>query len=923
MIKRFVQGLPIKPGEWGVSGLMFLYIFGVLTFYYILKPLRSALFLSELPASDLPKAYLLTALIAGPLVTLVFKLSRRLTTLKLLTVTNIAIIGSLFVFRWAIGRNLAQLPYAYFVYVQIVSVVSVGQFWLLAGYIYDSRQAKRIYGVLGAGAIAGASAGSFLSDFLKRMNSESMLMICVGICLGLILVSHLVWRYRRADAEKVTESRRFEASPSGERFYDLYKLVFGSRHLVLMVVLIFLTMIASQITDWQVDSATQQAFQHLPKSEMAQEIKGFRGRFNLITNLAGFLLQLTLTGLVVSRLGIGASILFLPAGLFFSSIAVFSAPSLWSTTVALGCNSVFRYSINRSGLELLYLPLSPEVRKKIKLFIDVFIDRFGRAAAAFVILLFTAESFDFGLRGTALAVVIITGVCLVVAVRLRNSYVEAFRQQLALREMDLESLSRFVTDPASVRLLVGTLESAHERQILYALRLLQSVRGGDFAPQLLPLLNHPSRFVREEATGTLIALQGEFRAEAERLLTDSSQEVRQAAVEYLCARDPARTSVELERLLLHENLDIRLAAANYASERSDFRPSLELIRNLLNVEGDRASAAREAAARLAVRLPAAESVFLLKDLLKDTDCQVAAAATRAAGAADHVELVAEIIPMLADRRLRAASREALVQYGARITGTLGDVLRDPQRNAALRHEIPWILARTPTESSVEILISNLGVGDPMLKYRVVKALNRLHESNPGLLKPRPKIAERIYAETQAYYEALALSKVVAPDGKKNGRRLLGRALKERLDQNLEIIFRLLGLQYPQKDMYSAYHALKGARAERRIAAIEFLDNMLHKNLKSIILPLLEESSTERLIDRASRLFGIQTRERKDALRMILEQPDVWLKACALYQIGDERISELADLCRKLSSDSDPLIRETAGWALKCIESRER
>jgi AAA family ATP:ADP antiporter len=921
MIKRLAQGLPIKPGEWAVSGLMFLYIFGVLTFYYILKPLRSALFLSELPASDLPKAYLLTALIAGPLVTLVFKLSGRLSAVKLLTATNIAIIGSLFVFRWAIGRNLAQLPYAYFVYVQIVSVVSVGQFWLLAGYIYDSRQAKRIYGVLGAGAIAGASAGSFLSDFLKRMNSESMLMICVGICLGLILVSQLAWRYRRAEAERITEARKFE--PSGERFYDLYKLVFGSRHLVLMVLLIFLTMIASQITDWQVDYATQQAFQHLPKSEMAQEIKGFRGRFNLVTNLAGILLQLTLTGFVVSRLGIGASILFLPAGLFFSSIAVFTAPSLRSTTMALGFNSVFRYSINRSGLELLYLPLSPEVRKRIKLFIDVFIDRFGRAAAAFVILLFTAESIDFGLRGTALAVVIITGVCLVVAVRLRNSYVEAFRQQLALREMDLESQSRFVTDPASVRLLVGTLESAQERQILYALRLLQSVRGVDFAPQLLPLLNHASPYVREEATRTLRALPGEFRAEAERLLTDGAQGVRQAAVEYLCARDPARTSAELEQLLRHENLDIRVAAAHYASGRGDFRPSLELIRNLLNVEGDRASEAREAAARLAVRLPAAESVPLLKDLLKDPDRQVAAAAARAAGAAGHVELVAEIIPMLADRRLRAASRETLVQYGARITGTLGDALCDPQRNVALRHEIPWILARIPSEGSVEILISNLGAGDPLLKYRVVKALNRLHESNPGLLKPRPKIAERIYAETQAYYEALALSRVVAPDGKKNGRRLLGRALKERLDQNLEIIFRLLGLQYPQKDMYSAYHALKGARAERRTAAIEFLDNMLHKNLKSIILPLLEESSTERLIDRASRLFGIQTRERKEALRMILDQPDVWLKVCALYQIGDERISDLADMCRKLSSDSDPLIRETAEWALKCIENRDR
>jgi AAA family ATP:ADP antiporter len=424
--------------------------------------------------------------------------------------------------------------------------------------------------------------------------------------------------------------------------------------------------------------------------------------------------------------------------------------------------------------------------------------------------------------------------------------------------------------------------------------------------------------VREEATQTLLALPGEFRAEAERLLTDPAQGVRQAAVEYLCARDPVRTSTELEQLLRHENLDTRVAAAFCASERGNFRPSLELVLSLLNVEGPRAAEAREAAARLAVRLPAADSVPLLRDLLKDPDRQVAAAAARAAGAAGHVELVVEVISMLADRRLRGASRETLVQYGARITGTLSDVLADPQRDMALRHEIPWILGRIPSERSVEILISNLGVGDPMLKYRVVKALNHLHESNPGLLKPRPKIAERIYAETQAYYEALALSRVVAPDGKKNGRKLLGRALKERLDQNLEIIFRLLGLQYPQKDMYSAYHALKGARAERRTAAIEFLDNMLHKNLKSIILPLLEESSTERLIDRASRLFGIQKRERKDALRMILEQPDVWLKVCALYQIGDERISDLADQCRKLASDSDPLIRETAEWALKAV-----
>ena len=279
-------------------------------------------------------------------------------------------------------------------------------------------------------------------------------------------------------------------------------------------------------------------------------------------------------------------------------------------------------------------------------------------------------------------------------------------------------------------------------------------------------------------------------------------------MEYLCSRDPATASTELSDSCSTPT-STPAWRPHCASERNDFRPSLELVRSLLSVEGPGASEARSAAARLAVRLPAAESIPLLQDLMKNRDRQIAAAAVRAAGAAGHMELLSELISMLANRRLRAAARETLVQYGARITGTLGDVLRDPQREMSLRHEIPWILARIPTERSAEILVDNLCVGDPMLKYRVVKALNRLHESNPELPKPRPKIAERIYAETQAYYEALAISQVVAPAGKENGRRLLGRALKERLDQNLEIIFRLLGLQYPQKR-----HVLCLPRAQR-------------------------------------------------------------------------------------------------------------
>ena len=107
----------IKPGEGRVTGLMISYIVGVMSFYYILKPLRSALFLKDLPAKDLPNAYLLTALLAGPLVALVFKFSRRLSMVAFMTSTNLGIIGSLLLVRWAIAVQFRFLPYAYFTYV--------------------------------------------------------------------------------------------------------------------------------------------------------------------------------------------------------------------------------------------------------------------------------------------------------------------------------------------------------------------------------------------------------------------------------------------------------------------------------------------------------------------------------------------------------------------------------------------------------------------------------------------------------------------------------------------------------------------------------------------------------------------------------------------------------------------------------------
>ena len=56
------------------------------------------------------------------------------------------------------GRN-ATIVYVFAVWVRMFSVVTVTQGWVTASNLFTSREAKRVYGMLGMGMIVGAILG--------------------------------------------------------------------------------------------------------------------------------------------------------------------------------------------------------------------------------------------------------------------------------------------------------------------------------------------------------------------------------------------------------------------------------------------------------------------------------------------------------------------------------------------------------------------------------------------------------------------------------------------------------------------------------------------------------------------------------------------------------------------------------------------
>ena len=86
-------------------------------------------------------------------------------------------------------------------------VLTVSQFWLLANYVFNPREAKRIFPILAAGAIAGGITGGYLTRFTVKLvgGTANLAFFCIAFLAITIVLMNFAWR-RRERAQ--TETRR-------------------------------------------------------------------------------------------------------------------------------------------------------------------------------------------------------------------------------------------------------------------------------------------------------------------------------------------------------------------------------------------------------------------------------------------------------------------------------------------------------------------------------------------------------------------------------------------------------------------------------------------------------------------------------------------------------------------------------------------
>ena len=858
---------------------MGLYLFWVMVAYYILKPVSAAMFLNRFDVTRLPYLYILIALGSGLLAYLYTRVALKASLAVAVRWTMaIAVLCLLALWR-LVGPGRPQMLYVFNIWVSLFSVILASQGWLVASHVFQPREAKRLYGLLGLGAVVGAGAGSIVTTWTVRLVGERNLIL---VCAGVVVLAYIAFHFAAAQqggslaGVQAADARNVEFS-----WNDILGGVRRYRHLQVIVAIILVMFVVDELVDFQFQSVAKAAYQ-------GPRLTAFFGTYYVYLNSVSFFFQLFLTVWVVRTAGVGGTLLINPITIAAVSLGTIAVPGLITAVAARFLEALNRYTFNRTAMELLYLPLPAELRDRTKAFVDIFVDRAGRGIAGLLLLVLVRLGVD-DLREVATAALAFAAVWIVLARRAKREYMGTVRGRLERRRLELEDTRAPVGDPAVVSLLEQAAAAGSPRQASYALALLAESPGYHLDPLLARLAASDSPELRSKVYQVARTARSGVVLEAALVEAELSGKAASAAVEYVLTVSP-----EAERYAARFLCHADPAVAAGAIEALGAQPDLAgrtITREWLRFQAADPDPRRRSLAALAAAAAPASGSGLSGALLEDPEPSVVAAACRAAGRLKDRDLIPALVRRLADPRVRGAAVLALAAYGSRAAGTLGDLLGDVSLPDAVRRQIPRALGRIPDQRTVDALLPFLSHHDLSIRAAVLRALNRLRETAPGLRYGDTFVLERIFDEARAYFLLRAALESLRDAGPRTATRLLARSVEERCEQTLERVFRLMGLKYPSREIRQAWLAVKGGRREQASAALEFLETVLEPQVRRVLLPMLD--APDRVAEHGRELFGLERLGAEAAIRQILHGGDAWLTACAIAAAGESGFRALA------------------------------
>ena len=379
----------VRAGEGVTTVLMTLNVLLLLAAYSVMKPARDGLILTEGGAELASYSAAAQALLLMFVVPIYGWLGTRLVRRHLIAGSTL-FFSAMLVGFYVAGMAGIHEGVAFYVFIGLLNVFVVSQFWQFANDLFSESQGRRLFPMIGVGQSIGAWVGAALvAPLVRQMNFTPYTLMLLGAG-GLIvaLAATLAVNARETNRARAV-SNDVSERPLGTQ--GGFELIRQDRYLLWIAVLIVLLNVVNTTGQYILnrlivtEAVARFGADAVTAVDRRQFVTAFSGSIMASVNLLGVLVQLFLTARVIRWIGVKGALFVLPAIALVNYSFIAVAPVLAAVRIGKIFENSADYSIQNTLRQALFLPTSREAKYKAKAAIDTFFTRIGDVASAGVV----------------------------------------------------------------------------------------------------------------------------------------------------------------------------------------------------------------------------------------------------------------------------------------------------------------------------------------------------------------------------------------------------------------------------------------------------------------------------------------------------------------------------------------------------------
>ena len=442
---------------------------------------RDTFFLMEFDKSLLPLMFAVVALVMVIFIAIYNRIASKIDLNKAIYMSSSFFCLTLFI----IMKNLEGIVIPiFYAWTDVIISITIIQFWLLAGEIFNPRQAKRLFSlIVVGGSIAGISSGYLIRPFVQAYGAGNLLLpTIIMIALIAVFASFLQpYRSGKKGVRKELVSRKKQ-----KKIFDPY--------IKSILIMVCSAAICSRIIEYQFKITAANSF------NSSADLAAFFGEYYMILNAATLFMQLIVTGYMLHNFGILGGLILLPFGLAIGSLSFLMVAGLSSIFVARLFDQTFKFSIQSTSNELLWTPVQKQKARRVKPLIDSsiksIIEGIIGIAIYFVIALDILPNDKIYLL--SIPVVFVIGLWIVNNFRIRNKYISTLENAINHRHLNLENIQFDTTDSHIVKTIIEALNDEDMNKQIFAIDLIRDLPIDKWVKTLNSLLLNSKPEVQKE-----------------------------------------------------------------------------------------------------------------------------------------------------------------------------------------------------------------------------------------------------------------------------------------------------------------------------------------------------------------------------------------------------------------------------------------